>query len=167
MIHWNLLYALKIRTCLNFIQNRRLYFLLSQVAFYPGQMSKIEDWGTLYTLYWGFKKIICKFWLLFNCFLVIKGILKAFLSFISWLLNFSDLPNYFDRNFDNFKQAVESPKRWNAMGYICLKSTFFHLKHYLQIYLTLLSTELWLGKLHEEYVKVSPGHLKVSKLGFW
>ena len=26
------------------------------------------------------------------------------------------------------------------MGYICLKTTFLHLKHYLQIYLTLLST---------------------------
>ena len=31
--------------------------------------------------------------LLFNCFLVIKGILKALFSFIPWLLNFSDLPN--------------------------------------------------------------------------
>ena len=30
----------------------------------------------------------------FNCFLVIKGIPKALFSFISWLLNFSDLPNY-------------------------------------------------------------------------
>ena len=28
----------------------------------------------------------------FNCFLVIKGILKALFSFIPWLLNFSDLP---------------------------------------------------------------------------
>ena len=32
--------------------------------------------------------------LLFNCFLVIKGILKALFTFIPWLLNFSDLPNY-------------------------------------------------------------------------
>ena len=44
------------------------------------------------------------------------------------------------RNLDNFRQAVESPKSWNSMGYICLKTTFLHLKHYLQIYLTLLST---------------------------
>ena len=36
----------------------------------------------LYTLYWGFKKILCKACLLFNCFLVIKGILKALCSFI-------------------------------------------------------------------------------------
>ena len=30
--------------------------------------------------------------LLFNCFLVIKGILKALFTFIPWLLSFSDLP---------------------------------------------------------------------------
>ena len=71
------------------------------------------------------------------------------------------------RNLDNFRQAVESPKSWNSMGYICLKTTFLHLKHYLQIYLTLLSTDLWFGKWHEEYGKFSPEHLKVSKLGFW
>ena len=62
---------------------------------------------------------------------------------------------------------MESPKSWNSMGYICLKATFLHLKHYLQIYLTLLSTDLWFGKWHEEYGKFSPEHLKVSKLGFW
>ena len=44
------------------------------------------------------------------------------------------------RNLDNFRQAVESPKSWNSMGYICLKTTFLHLKYYLQIYLTLRST---------------------------
>ena len=38
------------------------------------------------------------------------------------------------RNLDNFRQAVESAKSWNSMGYICLKTTFLHLKHYLQIY---------------------------------
>ena len=44
-------------------------------------------------------------------------------------------------NFDNFSQAVESPKSWNSMGYICPKNTFLQLKHYMQmIYLTLLST---------------------------
>ena len=32
--------------------------------------------------------------LLYNYFLVIEGILKAFFSFIPWLLHFSDLPNY-------------------------------------------------------------------------
>ena len=45
------------------------------------------------------------------------------------------------RNLDNFRQAVESPKSWNSIGYICLKTTFLQLKHYIQkIYLTLLST---------------------------
>ena len=49
------------------------------------------------------------------------------------------------------------------MGYICLKTTFFHLKYYLQVDPTLLSTDLWLGKWDEEYGKFSPEHLKVSK----
>ena len=35
---------------------------------------------------------------------------------------------------------MKSPKSWNSMVYVCLKTTFLHLKHYLQIYLTLLST---------------------------
>ena len=71
------------------------------------------------------------------------------------------------RNLDNFRQVVESPKSWSSMGYICLKTTFLHPKHYLQIYLTLLSNDLWLIKWHEEYDKFPPEHLKVSKLGFW
>ena len=45
-------------------------------------------------LYWGFKKSLRKACLLFNCFLVIKGILKVLFSFIPWLLNFTDWPNY-------------------------------------------------------------------------
>ena len=40
------------------------------------------------------KVYICKACLPFNCFLVIKGILKVLFSFILWLLSFSDLPNY-------------------------------------------------------------------------
>ena len=55
---------------------------------------EIEDRGILYILHWGFQKSLCKACLLFNCFLVIKGTLKALFSFIPWLLNFSDLPNY-------------------------------------------------------------------------
>ena len=37
------------------------------------------------------------------------------------------------RSLGNFRQAVESPKSSNSMGYICLKTAFLHLKHYLQI----------------------------------
>ena len=45
------------------------------------------------------------------------------------------------RNFDNFKQTVESPKSSDLMGYFCPKNTFLQLKRYIQrIYLTLLST---------------------------
>ena len=71
------------------------------------------------------------------------------------------------RNLDNLRQAVESSKSWNLMSCICPKTTFLHLNHYLQIYLTLLSTGLWCGKWHEEYGKFSPEHLEVSKLVFW
>ena len=77
----------------------------------------------------------------------------------------SDFKNHM-RNLDNFRPAVESPKRWNAMGYICLKTAFLNLKYYLQIYLTLLSTDLWFGKWNEGYGQFSPEHLKVSKLKF-
>ena len=34
IIHWNLLYALKVWNCLSFIQKRRLFFLLNQVGIY-------------------------------------------------------------------------------------------------------------------------------------
>ena len=67
------------------------------------------------------------------------------------------------RNLDNFRQALESPKSWNSMGYICLKTTFLHLKHYLQIYLILLSADLWFGKWHEEWQMFS-GALKIGIL---
>ena len=75
----------------------------------------------------------------------------------------SDFKNYM-RNFYNFRQVVESPKSWNSMGYICLRTTFLHLKNYLPIYLTLLSSELWFGKWQKEYGKFFPEH---SKMGFW
>ena len=45
------------------------------------------------------------------------------------------------RNLDNFREAVDSQKSWNLMGYFCPKNTFLQLKHYIQrIYITLLST---------------------------
>ena len=43
------------------------------------------------------------------------------------------------RNMRNFRQAVESPKSWNLMGF-CPKNTFLQLKPIQRIYLTLLST---------------------------
>ena len=58
---------------------------------------------------------------------------------------------------------MESPKSWNSMGYISPKTTFLHLTQYLQSYLTLLSTNLWFGKWHEEYGKFFPGHPKNLK----
>ena len=45
------------------------------------------------------------------------------------------------KNLDNFRQAKESPKNWNLMGYFCPKNIFLQLKHCMQrIYLTWLST---------------------------
>ena len=75
-------------------------------------------------------------------------------------------PNFKNRirSLDNFRQAVESQKSWNSMGYICQKTTFLHQKHYLQIYLTLHSTDLLFRKWLEKYGKFFPEH---SKLGFW
>ena len=75
-------------------------------------------------------------------------------------------PNFKNRirNLDNFRKAVESPKSWNSIGYFCLKTTFLHLKRYLQIYLIWLSTDLWFRKWHEEYGKFFPDP---SKWGFW
>ena len=56
---------------------------------------EIEDWATSLYFVLGFQensmqKPVC----FLIVFLVIKGILKALFSFIPWLLNFSDLPNY-------------------------------------------------------------------------
>ena len=74
--------------------------------FYPGGWDIFEKERTsekdalkerfevpLYTFYWDFMKICCKACVVFSYFLVIKGILKTWFSFILWLLNFS-LPNY-------------------------------------------------------------------------
>ena len=47
----------------------------------------------------------------------------------------------FQKSYEEFgklQASIGKSKSWNSMGYICLKTTFFHLKHYLQIYLTLL-----------------------------
>ena len=49
---------------------------------------EIEDWGTSVYFVWRFQENYMQS-LSAN-----KGILKALFSFIPWLLNFSDLPNY-------------------------------------------------------------------------
>ena len=52
------------------------------------------------------------------------------------------------KTLDNHRQAVESPKSWNLMGYFCAKNTSLQLKYYVQrIYLTLLSNTY--VKIHE------------------
>ena len=56
------------------------------------------------------RKFYTKACLLFNCFLVIKGILKSLLSFIPWLLNFLDLPNYGSNSTKRYTRRL-LPKR--------------------------------------------------------
>ena len=89
--------------CLLYVVNSTVYHLLVltwglRYFWKRGNIRKgcveIEDWGSSYNLYQGFRKIICKGCLIFNCFLVIKGILKALFPFIPSLLNFSDFPNF-------------------------------------------------------------------------
>ena len=65
------------------------------------------------------------------------------------------------RNLVNFRQVVKSQKSSNSVCYICLKPTFLHLKH-LQIYVTLLSADLWFGKWHEEYGNFFPERWKLG-----
>ena len=128
---------------------------------------EIEDWGTSAYLCWDFKKVLCKACLPCNCFLVIKGILKALFSFISWLLNFSDLPNYGIKIEEKIctKATVKlvlkiiwgiwitSDKQWKVQKFeiqsatFVGKNTFLQLKHIQRIYLTLLSTTY--VKLHQ------------------
>ena len=53
------------------------------------------------------------------------------------------------RNLNNFRQALESPKSWNLMGF-CPKNTFLQLKHYIQwIYLTLSNISTTRVKIHQ------------------
>ena len=64
---------------------------------------------------------------------------------------------------------ITSDKQWKVQklkfnGLHFFKNYIPSLKHYLQIYLTFLSTDLLFGKWHEEYGNFFSEH---SKLGFW
>ena len=90
---------------------------------------KIE--ASLYSLDWGFKKIPFKLYTY-----VLSNILQNGAKFRYAKAGFK---NY--RNLNNFRQAVESSKSRNLMGFCPKKNKFLELKHYIQqIYLTLLST---------------------------
>ena len=54
------------------------------------------------------KFYFCKACMPFNCFLVMKWILKALFSFIPWLLNFSDLPNYGSNSMKRYRLRLLS-----------------------------------------------------------
>ena len=59
------------------------------------------------------KFYICKACLPFNCFLVIKGILEIFLSFIPWLLNFWFA--YGSNSRKRYALRLISPKSFNTL----------------------------------------------------
>ena len=92
-----------------------------------------------YTLYWNFKIIPFTLYTY-----VLAKILQNGVKFIqkanSWYKNHM-------RNLDNCRQAVESHKSWNLMGYFCPKNIFLQLKHIQRIYPTLLWTSC--VKIHQ------------------
>ena len=80
--------------------------------------------ASLYTLHWGFNKIPFT--------LYIYVLAKVSLNDAKVIQKLTPgLKNHM-RNLDNFRQAMESPKSWNSMGYFSPKSTFLQLKHYIQ-----------------------------------
>ena len=87
---------------------------------------------SLYTLYWDFKIIPFP-----PHTYVLAKIFQNAMKFIqeanSWFKKSHE-------DLDNYRQAVESLKIWNLMGYFCPKNTFLQLKHIQRVYLTLLST---------------------------
>ena len=85
-----------------------------------------------YTLYWGFKKIPFTLY----TFVLFKMLLNG-AKFIQTLT--PGFKNHM-RNLGNFRQAVESPKSLNSMGYFFYReNTFYKLKHMQGIYPILLS----------------------------
>ena len=80
-----------------------------------------EDWGFSVHFVLGFKKILFKLYTY-----VLAKILQNGARFIQRLtLGFKNQM----RNLENFRQAVESRKSWNLMGYFCPKNAFLQLKH--------------------------------------
>ena len=93
---------------------------------------EIENYLNLLHCYWVFEKILFTLY-----FYVLAKTLQNGITFLQKLT--TGFKNH-TRNWNNFRQAVASPKSWNFMG-VYLKNTFFQLKYYIQrIYLTLLST---------------------------
>ena len=89
------------------------------------------------TLYIGVSR---KFYLYTLYTYVLAKILQNGAKFIQKLT--LDFKNHM-RSLDNSRQAVESLKIWNLMGYLCPKNTFLQLKHIRMIYLTLL----WMSRV--------------------
>ena len=86
-----------------FFGSKKLGFIFLKMREYQKKVAlKEEVEASLYTLDWGFKKIQCT---LYNY--VVAKILQNSVKFRHAKAGFK---NY--RNFNNFRQAVESPKSW-------------------------------------------------------
>ena len=83
---------------------------------------EIEDWGFSIHLVLGFQENSIYPYVLAN-------ILQIGPKFIQKIT--PGFKNHM-RNLDNFRQAVESPKSSNSMGYFCPKNIFLQLRHYIQ-----------------------------------
>ena len=76
------------------------------------------------------------------------------------------------RNLDNYRQAVESPKGWNLMGYFCPKNTSLQLKHiqsgFIQHYFQLFAWKFtkWLMPFLKSYAFFITQPLYMSKWKF-
>ena len=105
--------------------------ILKKVHHKKGVLKQKSD-ASLYTLYWDFKIIPFTVYTYVLAEISQNGA-KLIQKTESWFKKSQ-------RNLDNFRQAVESPKSWNLMGYFCPKNTFLQLKHMQWIYPTLIST---------------------------
>ena len=102
---------------------------------------EIEDWGFSVHFALGFQK---NSFTLYIFYVLVAKILQNGAKFSYRKAAFK---NY--RNLNNFRQALESPKSWNLMGF-CPKNTFLQLKHYIQwIYLTLSNISTTCVKIHQ------------------
>ena len=127
-------------------------------------------------MHWGFTKILCKACLHFNYFLVIKGISKAMFSFIPWLLNFSDLPNYGSKSKENiYNKGIvkvsceEHPSPPPTLRYPLWYPFWYPLRFSLDgLFLAQFDTYV-LAKLLQNGTKFIQNWLQISKIiwGIW
>ena len=103
-------------------------------------------------------------------------------AFMFWLRYYKMVPSLYQkptpdlknhmRNLDNYRQAVESPKSWNLMGYFCPKKKKHSFssniyRRFIQHYFQLLVSKFtkWLMPFLKPYVifhDTTPLHIRVT-----